>query len=116
MKDDRLLLEGANLIDGTGAPVVKDSLVLIKGAYIEYAGSRTREAQEVPAQRVAVRGKTLIPGLIEAHTHAHFDADMMAYVKNGITTIRFAGLDRPTVTRVRSRIEKREIIGPRILS
>jgi imidazolonepropionase-like amidohydrolase len=116
MEYERLLLEGADLIDGTGAPVVKDALVLIKGAHVEYAGPRTRQADEVPARRLDVHGKTLIPGLIEAHTHAHFDADMIAYVKNGITTIRFAGLDEPTVAKLRGRIEKHEIVGPRILS
>ena len=63
-----------------------------------------------------LQGKTIIPGLIEAHTHASFDADMRAYVKNGVTTIRFAGLDQGTVERLRSRIDAGELIGPRILS
>lgn len=116
MKNQRLLLEGAALIDGTGGPVIENSTVLIEGNRITYAGPRTARFDDVPAVRRLLVGKTLIPGLIEAHTHASFDADMLAYVKNGITTIRFAGLDQAEVVKLRGRIEGGELIGPRILS
>lgn len=113
---ERLLLDGAQLIDGTGSPPVADSTVLIEGERIAYAGERTRRFDDDPATRVALAGKTLIPGLIEAHTHACFDADMLAYVKNGITTIRFAGLDQGDVVELRERVERGALTGPRILS
>ena len=112
----RLLLHGAELIDGTGAPPVRDSMVLIEGERIAYAGPRDARFDDDPATRVPLSGKTLVPGLIEAHTHASFDADMLAYVKNGITTIRFAGLDQGDVVRLRERVERGDLIGPRILS
>ena len=113
---DRLLLDGADLIDGTGGPVVNDSMVLIDGERVAYAGPRTARFDDDPAIRVPLAGKTLIPGLIEAHTHASFDADMLAYAKNGITTIRFAGLDQGDVVRLRDRVEQGALVGPRILS
>lgn len=111
-----LLLEGADLIDGTGGPAVSDAMVLIEGNRIRYAGPRTVRFDAMPVRRWPLAGKTLAPGLIEAHTHASFDADMRAYVKNGVTTIRFAGLDQGVVKRLRTRIEQGELIGPRILS
>ena len=113
---ERLLLDGAQLIDGTGSPPVADSMVLIEGERIVYAGPRTARFDDDPATRVTLAGKTLVPGLIEAHTHACFDADMLAYVKNGITTIRFAGLDQGDVVELRERVERGALIGPRILS
>ena len=113
---ERLLLDGAQLIDGTGGPVIGDSMVLIDGSRIVYAGPRTARFDDDAAVRVPLAGKTLIPGLIEAHTHACFDADMLAYVKNGITTIRFAGLDQGDVVKLRERVEQGALIGPRILS
>ena len=116
MPDDLLLLEGADLIDGSGGPVVKDSMVLLDGNLIRYAGARTDRYDDMAARRWPLHGKTIIPGLIEAHTHASFDADSKAYIKNGITTIRFAGLDQGVVVRLRDRIERGELIGPRILS
>ncbi|MGD9536337.1 MAG: amidohydrolase family protein [Alphaproteobacteria bacterium] len=116
MQSDRLLLEGADLIDGTGGPMIKDALVLIEGSRIAYAGPRTACFDDAPALRWQLPGKTLIPGLIEAHTHAHFDADMLAYVKNGVTTIRFAGLNQADVVALRDRVDRGDLVGPRILS
>ncbi len=90
-----LILEGADLIDGSGVPAIKDSLIAIDGNRIVYAGARTGRYDGRSALRLRLQGKTVVPGLIEAHTHASFDADMRAYLKNGVTTIRFAGLIRP---------------------
>jgi hypothetical protein len=111
-----LILEGADLIDGSGAPAIKDAMVVIERDSIAYAGARTGQYEGRPAKRLRLGGKTIIPGLIEAHTHAAFDADMRAYLKNGVTTIRFAGLDQSTVEQLCRRIENGELRGPRILS
>jgi enamidase len=116
MSSNLLVLEGAGLIDGSGGPVIEDSMVVLEGNCISYAGPRTDRFAGRPVQRWPLRGRTIVPGLIEAHTHAAFDADMRAYVKNGVTTIRFAGLDQGTVERLRRRIDGGELIGPRILS
>lgn len=116
LADEQVLIEGADLIDGTGGPVIPDAMVLIEGERIKYAGPRTAELESSPARRWKLSGKTLIPGLIEAHTHSTFDADMQAYIKNGITTIRFAGLDLASVARLKQRIDSGELVGPRILS
>ncbi len=113
---DRRLFEGATLIDGTGGPPIEESMVLIDSGRVVYAGPRTARFDNDSAVRIPLAGKTLIPGLIEAHTHACFDADMLAYVKNGITTIRFAGLDQGEVVKLRERVEQGALIGPRILS
>ncbi len=111
-----IVLEGARLIDGGGGPVIEDSTIVLEGNLIAYAGARTPRFDAMPAERRALRGKTVIPGLIEAHTHAAFDADMRAYLKNGVTTIRFAGLDQAAVAKLAGRIDSGEILGPRILS
>src|SRR6185436_11097191 len=89
-----LILEGGVLVDGSGAPPIPDSMVVIDGNRIVHAGSRNARFDHVPARRWNLAGKTIVPGLIEAHTHASFDADMLAYVRNGVTSLRFAGLDQ----------------------
>jgi hypothetical protein len=91
-------------------------MVLIEDGRIAYAGAHDPSFDSSAAKRFDLTGKTLIPGLIEAHTHACFDADMLAYLKNGITTIRFAGLLQRDVVSLRERIERGELLGPRILS
>ena len=53
---------------------------------------------------------------MDIHNHSTFDADMAAYIKNGITTIRFTGLNQDAVVTLRGRVESGEIPGPRIFS
>ena len=62
-------LVGANLIDGTGGPVVNDATVLIDGGRIVAVGPRA--AIELPpnTERVDISGLTLLPGLIDCHDH-----------------------------------------------
>jgi predicted amidohydrolase YtcJ len=60
---------GGTLIDGTGAPPVKDSVVVINGDYITAVGSR--DDVEIPpgSEVYNVTGMTVLPGLIDSHCH-----------------------------------------------
>jgi hypothetical protein len=116
MPGGRRILHGANLIDGSGGLVIEDATVVIDGRQIVYAGPGTIRFDAPDAERWHLDGKTIIPGLIEAHTHAATDADMLAYLRNGITTIRFAGLNQADVALLNRRIATGEIPGPHILS
>src|ERR1041384_6384228 len=83
------VLTGATLIDGTGAPPVPDAAVVIDGDRVVAAGSRGALSWPSDADVIAVSGRTIIPGLIDAHDH-------MAAHGYGLAT-RF-GLDEPTST------------------
>lgn len=64
-----LALTDATVIDGTGAPPVAGMTIVIRDGRIEdihAAGTRPLPPQ---ARILPVRGKTVLPGLIEAHTH-----------------------------------------------
>jgi Amidohydrolase family len=116
MPSRKLVLQGLRLIDGSGRPPIENATIVIDGALITYAGPATVRFGGPGVEHHSLDGKTVVPGLIEAHTHAAYDSDMYAYLKNGITTIRFAGLNQADVTRLCGRIEAGEIPGPRILS
>ena len=64
-----LALVGGTLIDGTGRPPLTDASVLLGKGRITCAG--TRAACPVPpgTDVVDVRGRWLVPGLIDAHVH-----------------------------------------------
>jgi imidazolonepropionase-like amidohydrolase len=60
---------GATLIDGTGAPPVPDSAVVIDGERIVAAGGRGGVSWPAHADVVDLSGLTLLPGLIDTHDH-----------------------------------------------
>ncbi len=64
-----IALTGARLIDGTGAPPVENAVVVIANDRIVACGQK--EKTEIPrgAEIIEVKGKTVIPGLIDAHLH-----------------------------------------------
>jgi len=63
------VLTGATLIDGTGAAPVPDAAVMIDGDRITAAGPRLAVSAPANAEILDVRGRTIIPGLIDAHDH-----------------------------------------------
>ena len=62
-------LIGANLIDGTGRPVVNNSAILINGDRIESVGPRAAISWPEGTEVVDVSGMTLMPGMIDCHDH-----------------------------------------------
>lgn len=84
-----LVLTGATLIDGTGAAPVSDAAVVIDGERIVAAGPRRGISWPADAQVIDATGRTIIPGLIDAHDH-------LASHGYGLAT-RF-GLDEPSST------------------
>ncbi|MBV9492230.1 MAG: amidohydrolase family protein [Verrucomicrobia bacterium] len=63
------VLTGARIIDGTGRPPLENGVLVIDGAKIVDVGAPDAVHPPAGAQVVDVQGKTLIPGLISAHSH-----------------------------------------------
>jgi imidazolonepropionase-like amidohydrolase len=67
-------LKNARLIDGTGAPAVAGAALVIEGDTIVHAGPlAAADAPGSDARVVDVAGKTVIPGLVEAHIHLSYN-------------------------------------------
>ncbi len=60
---------GATLVDGTGAPPVKDAVVFVRGGKIECAGTRAACAVPPGIAVTDLEGTFLAPGLVDAHVH-----------------------------------------------
>src|SRR5215470_7357840 len=68
---------GARLIDGTGGPAIDNAVVVVTGDRITAAGPRARVQIPQGATVVDAAGKTLIPGLVDAHYHLNQPPDEM---------------------------------------
>src|SRR5512141_3163183 len=65
-----VVFRGARLIDGTGRPPQQDAVLVIDGQRIQSAGAAGKVKVPRGARIVDVKGRTIIPGLINAHGHA----------------------------------------------
>ncbi|NQW23156.1 MAG: amidohydrolase family protein [SAR202 cluster bacterium] len=63
------VLLGADLIDGNGGPVLKDSAILIDGERIKEVGPRAAVTLPPGTEEIDLTGLTLLPGLIDTHDH-----------------------------------------------
>ena len=64
-----IALTGATLIDGTGAPPLPDATVMVEGRTIAAVGPAGAVETARDAAVYDLRGKTLMPGLIDGHVH-----------------------------------------------
>ena len=65
----RIALVGGTLIDGTGGPVIRNSVILVDGDRISAVG--TIGSRPVPAgyQVISTEGMSVLPGLWDMHVH-----------------------------------------------
>jgi imidazolonepropionase-like amidohydrolase len=83
---------GARIIEGTGKPAIENATLVVRNGRIEAVGKRVK----VPtgAERIDATGKTIIPGLINAHGHLNSEDRLGVYLRDGITTILSLGGDK----------------------
>ena len=106
---------GARIIDGTGAEPMNDAVMIVRDGRIEAIGPDGSVDIPSGAERIDLTGRTIIPGLINAHGHVgdtrglesgHYSEEnvlrqLALYARYGITTINSLGGDGPEGIRVR---------------
>jgi imidazolonepropionase-like amidohydrolase len=108
-ESEPLVIDGADLWDGTGSPIRVDTVMVIENDRIRAVGPRADVSVPENARRVDARGMTLIPGLINGHAHvgmvrglvespSNYDRENIVsqleqYARYGVTTVLSLGLD-----------------------
>ncbi len=99
---------GARVIDGTDRAPIDNGTILVRDGRIVAVGPAARVTVPAGAARVSLAGKTVIPGLVNAHGHVgntdgleqgHYSAenvarDLRTYAAYGITTVYSLGDDQ----------------------
>jgi imidazolonepropionase-like amidohydrolase len=62
-------LVGATLVDGTDAPPVPDSVVILRGGKIDCAGIRAQCPPPKNVDALDLKGLWITPGIVDAHVH-----------------------------------------------
>src|SRR5580704_6703709 len=126
-----VLLRDVRLIDGTGAPPREHVSLLLRNGWIEKIG----EMMIVPkgAQVRELSGKTVMPGLISAHSHLglivddaessatgytreNVTAQLKQFERYGVTTIMSLGVNRDLVYELREEQLKGRLDGATIFT
>lgn len=81
--DDAVVIVGARVFDGSST--TEDAAVVVRGGLIESVGSSDHVPSSVP--RIDGTGATLLPGLIDAHTHTYEVAQLERGLRFGVTTV-----------------------------
>jgi imidazolonepropionase-like amidohydrolase len=69
MDNPKKAIKSGTLIDGTGKPPVKKSVVVIEGSRITAVGKEGEIQIPSDAQIIDAAGKTVMPGLMDLHVH-----------------------------------------------
>jgi imidazolonepropionase-like amidohydrolase len=129
-------LVGATVVATDGGPAIPDAVVLITGDRIVKVGPAASTAVPADANIIAMKGKWLIPGLMNMHVHLGLklpgaagdslanETDTQEVLRmagnarlsllSGVTTLRLVGEDHGTDFALRGAIDRGEVLGPRI--
>ncbi len=125
-----LVLTGGRIFDGTGA-AVRNGTIVIERNKIKKILSPGSTDWPGNAQVIDVAGKTILPGLIDLHTHLteiipHIDYDPMYtliaverlryYIESGVTSIRDASSHGNIPFRLKELVSQNRIPGPRVFA
>jgi imidazolonepropionase-like amidohydrolase len=98
-------LTGARVIDGTGRAPLEQATIVIANGRIDAVGTSASVKIPAGATRVDMSGKTIMPGIVNAHGHLSFDkssskpsrdkltGQLRVYADYGVTTAVILGTE-----------------------
>lgn len=120
-----IALTGARIITMQGEQVIEDGVLLTDGKHIKAVGSAADVSIPKEAEVIDVSGKTIIPGIVDAHAHGSQGSDEIIPQQNwknfaglslGVTTIHDPSNDTTEIFAASEMQKAGDIVGPRIFS
>lgn len=108
-----LVIEGGTLIDGTGAPPIRNSVIVLDGSRIKTVGTAGKVSTPANARVIDVKGKTVLPGLIDVDIH-YRGWDPQMFLHYGVTTVYEPSNPTEWIVAQRDMISHGKIKGPRM--
>lgn len=108
-----LVIAGGTLINGTGADPIPDAVVVMEGSRITAAGPRQSISLPANARIIRAEGKTVLPGLIDAHIH-FLDFMPPLFLHFGVTTVIDTANPTDWIIAQRDALKSGRYPGPRL--
>ncbi|HET9695008.1 MAG TPA: amidohydrolase family protein [Steroidobacteraceae bacterium] len=131
------VIKAGRLVDVAAGRVLHDQVIVVQGRRIVAVGPTGTTPVPAGARAIDLSNKTVLPGLIDTHTHVTSDPATPPYheygisvprralmgarfaretLLSGVTTIRNVGSSAYIDIALRDAIEAGDVIGPRILA
>ena len=111
------VIRDVTVIDGTGAPAVPHTTIIVRGERIAILGPLKDVAVPPGARVVEGRGRFVIPGLWDMHVHLWYPQNQLpVYVANGITGVRDMGSDYARTKAWRADAVSGKAVGPHVVT
>ncbi|MFZ3285530.1 MAG: amidohydrolase family protein [Telluria sp.] len=120
-----LVIDGARIVTMKGDEVIDNGRIVVKDNRIAALGKASEVAIPAGARRIDAAGKTVIPGLVDAHWHGVMGEDGIvpqqswvdyAGLAFGVTTIHDPSNDTATIFTHSEMQRTGQLVGPRIFS
>jgi Tol biopolymer transport system component/imidazolonepropionase-like amidohydrolase len=120
-----IALKGANIITMNGEQVIENGVIITDGKHIKSIGKVGEVTIPKNADVIDVTGKTIMPGIIDAHAHGSQASDEIIPQQNwknfaglalGVTTIHDPSNDTSEIFTASEMQKAGMIVGPRIFS
>jgi imidazolonepropionase-like amidohydrolase len=110
------VLTHALVIDGRGGPPAADTTIVMAGQKIQEMGTASRVRTPAGAQVIDCAGKTIVPGIINLHSHIGEDTafKIRQFALYGVTSTVGLGGDGDEVLKIRDAQRRGDIKGSRI--
>lgn len=110
---ETIALTHASVINVRTGAIQRDITVALRGGKIEAVGTA-----EVPAgtRAIDLRGRYVVPGLIDAHVHIASLPQLRAALESGVTTVRSAGVSSFVDVGLRELVKMGYAAGPDVLA
>jgi hypothetical protein len=107
------VIEGVRWFDAQAAVLRGPSDVFLQDGRIAFVAPPGRLPAAQAAQRIAGQGRTLLPGLVDMHSHLG-PSDLLLNLAAGVTAVRDVGNTHADLSDLTQRIERGELLGPRV--
>jgi len=112
--DEPLALMNAQVVNVRDGRITPNVTIVLRGGRIE---SMAAAAAAPPNMKtIDLKGKYVLPGLIDAHTHASDFASFRRALESGVTTVRSAGVSHYVDVGYNALVKKGAVAGPHVVT
>jgi imidazolonepropionase-like amidohydrolase len=113
LPQDPITLVNATVVNVRDGTLVRNVAVALRSGRIEAVGSGATGAT---GKQIDLRGRYVVPGLIDAHVHIGNLRALRTALESGVTTVRSSGVSSYVDVGMRELVKQGALVGPDVLA